>query len=84
MRRFALVVGYAAILVVVFMTQPAYADTLTVCKDGCDHATIQAAIDSANSNDIIEVLVDGEHTEADIAIAENLVIKGISGERTTV
>ena len=84
MKKYFTAVVCAAITAMVLVTQPAYADTLTVCESGCDHTTIQAAVDAANPDDVIEIQVEGEHTEANIAIAENLLIKGLGADVTVV
>jgi hypothetical protein len=42
-----------------FLAAPASAaDTLTVCASGCDHTTIQAAVDAAQPGDTVDVLED--------------------------
>ncbi len=58
------------------------AATLTVCASGCDHPTIQSAIDAANSGDVIDIQ-DAVHTEAAITVNKNLTIQG-QGQSTTI
>ena len=63
----------------------AEADTITVCSYGCDHTTIQAAIDdpSTGSGDTIEVL-KSVHTEAGIEVDKSVTIVGGHPSGTTV
>ncbi len=58
------------------------AATLTVCASGCDHTTIQAAINAASSGDVIDIL-DAVHTEDDILVDKNLTIQG-QGQNATI
>ena len=37
------------------LTYPSFAETITVCETGCDHTSIQAAIDAAEEGDVIEI-----------------------------
>ncbi len=61
----------------------ASAATHTVCASGCDYTTIQAAVDAAQSNDIIEIM-DAVHTESNIIISnKSLTIKG-QGQNETI
>jgi tetratricopeptide (TPR) repeat protein len=61
--------------VIIFLVGFSQATTLTVCPDGCDYASIQAAIDAANTGDIIEVY-SGLYDEQ-IAIDKNVTLRGI-------
>ena len=36
-----------------FTTSTAVADTITVCGSGCDHTSINAAIDAASDGDVM-------------------------------
>jgi pectin methylesterase-like acyl-CoA thioesterase len=49
------------------------AKTVTVCSAGCDHTTIQAAIDAAatHAGDTIRVL-DAIHTEAGVLVDKDV------------
>jgi uncharacterized repeat protein (TIGR01451 family) len=81
LRRPALVVG----LLLAFAVQPmsaSGADDLTVCETGCDHTTIQAAIDAASAEDVISV-TDAVHTESDILVTRSLTIQG-QGSGSTI
>ena len=60
----------------------AYATTWTVCADGCDYTTIQAAIDNAIAGDTIQVN-DAIHTESDIELDKSLTIQG-NGPGSTI
>jgi hypothetical protein len=51
--------------------------SLTVCSSGCSFATLQEAIDEAQSGDIIGVL-DAVHTEAGIVVDKDVTILGQS------
>ena len=59
--------------------------TITVCADGCDFVTIQAAIDDpgTNTGDVITV-TEPIHTEAGITVHKNVVIQGLGAGRTLV
>ena len=41
--------------VLLALASPVSAATITVCASGCDHTTIQAAVDAANDGDVIDV-----------------------------
>ncbi len=58
--------------------------TITVCPSGCDHTTIQAAVDAAAaSGDVIDIQ-SGTFTEADIDISmKDLTIQG-QGQSNTI
>ncbi len=58
------------------------AATLTVCASGCDHTTIQAAINAASSGDVIDIQY-AVHTEDSIYIDKNLTIQG-QGQTSTI
>ena len=34
------------------------ADTITVCAEGCDHVSVNAAIDAANDGDVIQLAAE--------------------------
>ena len=38
-----------------FTASTAVADTITVCASGCDHTSINAAIDAASDGDVIQL-----------------------------
>jgi hypothetical protein len=62
---------------------PTPAPTLTVCAEGCDFTTIQAAIDAAADGDVIEV-ADPVHTEQGIVVSGNVTIQGRGVDSTIV
>lgn len=51
------------------------AATITVCDSGCDHTSIQAAIDAADPDDTIEVH-SGAYNE-NVNVTKQLILKGI-------
>jgi hypothetical protein len=55
----------------------------TVCAEGCDFRTIQAAIDGASDGAVIEVQ-DAMHSEAGIVVAKNVTIRGLGTAQTVV
>jgi predicted outer membrane repeat protein len=57
----------------------------TVCAEGCDYATIRAAIDAETTlpGAIIEVR-DAIHTEAGITVTKDIAIRGLGSSLTTV
>lgn len=60
-----------------------YSATLTVCASGCDHTTIQAAINAASAFDVIQIN-DATHTELSITVNKSdLTIQG-QGQTTTI
>lgn len=61
------------------------ADTYTVCANGCDFTTIQAAIDDASVavGDVINV-TDAIHTEMGIVVNKDVTIQGQGAFSTTV
>lgn len=84
MKKLFLAATCAGLLALVFLVGPAHAGTLTVCEVGCDHVTIQAAVDAAVAGDVIQVQVEGEHTEANITIDKNLTVAGLGADVTFV
>ena len=54
------------------------ADTITVCPDGCDHASINAAIEAAHDGDIIQLSV-GRYEEGQPidALGKAITIRGV-------
>ena len=47
--------GWIVWLVCVAFAQPGEAANITVCPSGCDHSSIQAAVDAASNGDAIEI-----------------------------
>jgi hypothetical protein len=64
---------------------PTYADGITVCTNGCDFSSIQAAIDSQDTlaGETINILAS-IHTEADIQVTKDVTIQGEGSLHTTV
>lgn len=60
------------------------AATITVCPGGCDHATLQGAINSAASGDTIMILMTTALTESDIVVNKDITIEGLDREQTIV
>ncbi len=58
--------------------------TRTVCPNGCDHTTIQAAINAASDGDLIQILMTSPHTEPDIVVNKSLTIEGLGTHTTFV
>ena len=52
-------------LMLLFMSSTARADTITVCASGCDHTSIQSAINAASDGDVIELFAE-TYTETGI------------------
>lgn len=62
--------------------QETLAITRTVCASGCNHTSIQNAIDAADPADVIEIQ-DAVHTEQGINVNKDLTIQG-QGQTTTI
>lgn len=60
----------------------ALAATLTVCSSGCDHLSIQAAVDASASDDVIEV-GPGTYYE-NVRVVHNLSLRSTDGPSVTV
>ncbi len=60
----------------------AHAANITVCPSGCDHSTIQAAVDSASDGDTI-VMAAGLYRE-DVRISKALVLQGAGSDNTII
>lgn len=72
------------LLVFMMVSYGLYGITRTVCASGCDHSTIQAAINAASAFDVIQVN-DAIHTELSITVNKsNLTIKGLGQSLTIV
>lgn len=65
-------------------SQAAADDTLTVCSTGCDHTSIQAAVNAAFSRDTIQILTSTSHTEDDIVINKDVTIEGAGSDSSTI
>ena len=81
--RLALVVGLLVAALGIHGIDEARADNVTVCASGCDHVSIQAAIDAAGAGDVITV-TDAEHTEANVVVDNDVTIQGQGAANTTV
>ena len=62
----------------------AYAQTATVCPSGCDHPTIQGAVNASAPGGTVQLLMTTPHTEADIVVTTSVHIVGISQNQTIV
>jgi len=59
--------------------------TITVCADGCDFGTIQAALDDVGTRAGAVITVQDEvHTEAGIHVGKDVTIQGLGAGRTVV
>jgi hypothetical protein len=60
-------------------------DTVTVCADGCDFTTIQAAIDdSVTLAGSVIYVIDAVHTEAGVVVNKGVTLRGRGADQTTV
>jgi len=70
-----------------FVTAPALADTWVVRPDGTgDAPTIQAAIDSANSGDVVELedgVYVGDQNRDLVVYDESILVRSASGDPTS-
>ncbi len=57
-------------------TTAARCKDLTVCATGCDHLSIQQAVDAASAGDVILIL-DSTHTESGMTLDKDLEIAGV-------
>jgi hypothetical protein len=58
--------------------------THTVCSNGCDFTTIQAAVNAADHGDTIQLLITTAHTEYDIVVNKSVSIEGLGETTTTI
>jgi len=57
---------------------------ITVCASGCDHATLQEAIDASSTQPGMVISIeDPIHTEGDILLSKDVIIQG-HGQDTTI
>ncbi|MCP4834785.1 MAG: hypothetical protein GY895_08460, partial [Phycisphaera sp.] len=57
------------------------ADTITVCAEGCDHVSINAAIDAANDGDVIQLAAETYTEEGPIDTdGKAVTIRGVIAE----
>ncbi len=57
---------------------------LTVCPSGCDHSTIQEAINAASDGDVIQLVSISPYTAHDTYVGKSLTIEGNGSNLTTV
>lgn len=63
------------IIAILLLAGSVQAATLTVCPGGCDHSSIQSAIDAASSADIIEVY-SGCYPE-EVVLNKDVLLRGL-------
>jgi len=82
----SLVIGMLAVVVLAIgalsVAPAAQASIITVCASGCDHATIQAAVDAASSGDVISVSA-GTYVES-VNVNKALSLIGAGASSTTI
>lgn len=83
MIRLAALVTMVLMAVSLAPVPVAHAAEYTVCDSGCDHTTIQEAVDNVGSGDIITVM-GAVHTEASIVVNQSVTIQGQGQSLTTV
>ncbi len=60
-------------------------NTITVCGEGCEHTSIQAALDDpATQPGAIIYVTDAVHTEAGIVVGKDVTIRGRAANQTVV
>jgi len=89
--KFVWLAGLSFILTACQTLSPAPTSTptptpdVTVCAEGCDFTTLQAALDAEHTNDSNIIAVrDAVHTEANIYIHKNVTIQGSGADATIV
>lgn len=85
LRRFALYAARACAVAAAWLlvdVATARAATITVCAEGCDHATISAAVANAADGDV--VLVGAGTFRDNVAIDRPIRVRGVSSAATTV
>lgn len=85
----ALALVFSLAAVAITPSGPALADPITVCASGCDHTTIQAAVNAANDGDTITVAAGTYNATLcetfPITVDKaNLTIKSSAGAATTI
>ncbi len=72
------------VVAILLLAETSHATTLTVCKNGCNYSSVQAAIDAASIGDVIEVY-SGFYDEQ-IAINKDVTLRGVNtgSGRTTI
>jgi parallel beta-helix repeat protein len=69
------------LIILLILVQSVGAATITVCPSGCDHTTIQAAVNAASPGDTIQV-GDGTYNE-NVDITKSLNIVSVNGSNVT-
>ena len=64
-----------------FTTSTAVADTITVCADGCDHTSINDAIDASSHGDVIQLSAETYSEGSEINLdGKAITLRGTTGE----
>ncbi len=58
-------------------------ETITVCATGCDHATVAAAVRSADAGDTIEIAA-GRYAASGVVVDKPVVIRGVGRSLTVL
>ncbi len=66
------------------LAQTSLAQPITVCANGCDHESIQAAVNAASAGDTVQLQMLTPHTEFDIIVGKDLTIEGLDTEETVL
>ncbi|MCH2137368.1 MAG: hypothetical protein MK101_12475, partial [Phycisphaerales bacterium] len=71
-------------LVALVAASAAAAETITVCASGCDHTSIQDAVDAASNGDVIQVGAGIYRESIDMYNVQEVTLVGMAGPELTV